>query len=109
MIFSQNYTKIQEVTSMDPNDQKDGRDVGGSMARDIKKNFGIDLSDIGKDLAKDYLKESIFGKKTTNTSRSKFGRTLEALKGAWWVPAAIYLSIGLTALALKFLAKLVML
>ena len=94
---------------MEPQDQNNGRDVGGSMARDIKKNFGIDLSDIGKDLAKDYIKESIFGKKTTSINKSKFGKTLEALKGAWWVPAAIYLSIGLTALALKFLAKLVML
>ncbi len=78
-----------------------------SLANDIKRNFGIDVGEIGTELGKDILKENILGRKPKNTApRSKFGRTLEALTNAWWVPAAVYFSLVIAIIGAKVLAKL---
>ncbi len=43
---------------------------------------------------------------STETNKSKFGRTVSTLKGCWWVPAAIYISLMLAVLLIKFMAKM---
>lgn len=79
----------------------------GTMVEDIKKNLGIDIGDIAGTVVKDYAKENIFGKGGNKyTPRSKFGRTLEALTNAWWVPAAVYFSLIIAIIGAKVLAKL---
>ena len=79
----------------------------GSMVEDIKKNLGIDIGDIAGTVAKDYVKENVFGKGQKNyTPRTKFGKTLEALTNAWWVPAAVYFSLIIAIIGAKVLAKL---
>jgi hypothetical protein len=80
----------------------------GSMVADIKNNFGIDVGDIAGAVARDYVKGTILGQnKRSTVSRSKFGRVLDSLKDAWWVPAAVYMSLGISVIACKFLAKIV--
>lgn len=79
----------------------------GSLVKDIKRNFGIDIGEIVGDISKDYVKENVLGhKKSRYTPRSKFGRTLEALKDAWWVPAAVYFSFMIGLIGAKVLAKM---
>lgn len=79
----------------------------GTMVADIKKNLGIDIGDIAGTVVKDYAKDNIFGKGGNKyTPRSKFGKTLEALTNAWWVPAAVYFSLIIAVIGAKLLAKL---
>ena len=84
--------------------------ASGGMVEDIKKNFGIDLQDLTKDIAKDYLKENILGRKTVPVQRSKFSRALDAVsafsRSMWWIPAAVYLVLGIAVILVKLLAKL---
>ena len=84
--------------------------ASGGVVEDIKKNFGIDLQDLAKDITKDYVKGQIFGTKTQTVSRSKFSRALDAVAGfarsVWWVPAVGYLSLGIAVILIKILAKL---
>ena len=88
-------------------DNPDETKPEGSLVKDIKRNFGIDVGEIVGELSKDYVKENVFGhKKNKYTPRSKFGRTLEALKDAWWVPAAVYFSFMLALIAGKVMAKM---
>jgi len=78
-----------------------------SMVEDIKKNFGIDVGDIAGSVAKDYVKGTILGQNKRSTApRSKFGRALDSLKDAWWVPAAVYMSLMLAVIFTKFLARI---
>ena len=87
--------------------EQDSPSPTGSLVEDIKKNLGIDIGDIAGTVAKDYVKENVFGKGRRPTSpRGKFGRTLEALKDAWWVPAAVYFSFMIALIGGKVLAKL---
>lgn len=82
----------------------------GGMVDDIKKNFGIDLSDLTKDIAKDYLKEQVLGRRSTPVTRSKFSKALDALssffKSVWWIIPATYLLTGVAVILVKVLAKL---
>ena len=84
--------------------------ASGRMVEDIKKNFGIDISDLTKDIAKDYLKENILGKRSTPITRSKFSKALDAVsafsRSMWWIPAAVYLVLGIAVILVKLLAKL---
>jgi hypothetical protein len=83
--------------------------ASGGMAEDIKKNFGIDISDLTQGIAKDYLKETVLGRRTTPVSRSKFSKALDAIasfsKSMWWIPAAAYLAIGVAIILVKLMAK----
>ena len=84
--------------------------TSGGMVEDIRKNFGIDISDLTKDIAKDYLKENILGKRSAPVTRSKFSKALDAVaafsKSMWWIPAAAYLVLGIAVILVKLLAKL---
>jgi hypothetical protein len=82
----------------------------GGMVEDIKKNFGIDLQDLTKDIAKDYVKEQVFGRKSTPVTRSKFSKALDAVssfgRSTWWLFPALYLAMGIAVILVKLLAKL---
>lgn len=84
--------------------------TGSTIVSDVKKNFGIDIGDIAKDLTRDYVKSTIFGQKAAPVTRSKFSRALDAVasfsRSMWWVPAAAYLVLGIAVIAVKLLAKL---
>ena len=78
-----------------------------SLVKDIKRNFGIDVGEIVGEISKDYVKENVLGQKPKRyTPRGKFGRTLDALKDAWWVPAAVYFSFMLALIGGKVMAKM---
>ena len=81
----------------------------GAIVTDLQNSLGIDVGDIVKEVAKDYAKDTIFGKKTTATGRTKFSKALDGvsdfLRSVWWVPAAAYLLLGISIVAIKYLAK----
>lgn len=75
------------------------------LARDL--GLGPDfIKDVGKDLVKGYVKEQLGIATKTADTKSKFGRTMAILKSMWWVPAAVYLSLMLGVLMIKFLSRM---
>lgn len=83
-----------------------------AMVDDIKRNFGIDIGDIAKEITKDYVKESVLGRKSSApVNRSKFAKALNGIsefcRTVWWIPAAAYFVLMLAVIAVKLLANLV--
>ncbi len=82
--------------------------VIGALAKDL----GIEgefIKDLSKDLIKGYIKGYVkdkVGLSRGESNKSKVGRTVETLKGLWWVPAAVYISLMLSVLLIRFLAKM---
>ncbi|MBP2029746.1 hypothetical protein J2755_000666 [Methanohalophilus levihalophilus] len=82
-----------------------------AMVEDIKNNFGIDVGEIAGSIARDYVKENVFGRKsTTPAGRSKFAKALfgisEFFRSVWWVPAAAYAAMMLVVIAVRLLANI---
>jgi len=82
----------------------------GAIVNDIQKSLGIDVGDIVKEVAKDYAKDTIFGKKGPTSGRTKFSKALDGIsefvRSVWWVPAAAYLLLGISIIAIKWMSKL---
>lgn len=80
------------------------------LAAKLEKDLGIDISDIAKDAAAEYVKTSLFGPKQTGT-KSKFEKTLQAIsnfiRSTWWVFVLFSLSLGLVLIFLIYLSKMV--
>ncbi len=78
--------------------------VIGALARDL----GVDkdlIKEVAGGLIKGWVKNK-FHLSGNTSNKSKVGRTVETLKGLWWVPAAVYVSLMLSVLLIKFLAKM---
>lgn len=95
---------------MNETDKKPG------VIRGLLNEIGFDDADKGffkdtvKDLVKEGVKEQIFGKSRRNREipTTKLHKWIDALKGAWWVPAAVMGSMMFVALGIKWFFKLMM-
>ncbi|MDE1863684.1 MAG: hypothetical protein KGI33_12350 [Thaumarchaeota archaeon] len=73
----------------------------------LSKDLGLEddfVRDVSGDLIKTWVKEKT-GLSRNFANKSKFGRTVETLKGTWWIPAALIISVGVAILTIKLIAK----
>lgn len=75
-----------------------------TLTRDL--GLGPDfIKDVGKDVVKGYIKGQLGLSTKTLDNKSKFARVAAVMKSMWWVPAAVYISLMLSVLMVKFLSR----